>query len=211
MNFLFNHFADLVFYIFGIGIIGACVAVLVAKNTIYAALGLIGVFFNASMLLILMGAEFLGLILLLVYTGAIAILFLFGMMMASSLKDENFSLKSSEKVAIYGAGGVLAIQLCSLLLLKLDTFSQQFLHSQLVEALKVQALGEVLYTDYFLIVQMVGFVLFITMIGVVALLSHKRNFLPPPPTSNIKDPGPNHIVLHHIPLHRGTKENEDER
>ncbi|MEI8320535.1 MAG: NADH-quinone oxidoreductase subunit J [Alphaproteobacteria bacterium] len=195
MNFLTDYFIDGVFYTFAFGIIASCTLLIFSKTTLYAALSLIAVFFNASALLILMEADFMGLILLLMYVGAIAVLFLFGMMMTTGPNSEDLRLKLSEKILLLIVSLLMVTEFGFLLLVKAGNPSQKFLQTSSTEVLKIQSLGEVLYTDYFLIFQLLGVVLFIAMVSVVALLNPDKEGSPKK-QGIFKDPGRSRITLH---------------
>ena len=152
--------------------------VISSKNPVHSVLFLILSFVNASGLFILLGAEFLAMILVVVYVGAVAVLFLFVVMML----DINF-IKLREGFLQYlpfGAllGIVLIIELGILFLTK--SFSQMNLveYSQnpiITESENTKLLGSVLYTKYFFLFQLSGIILLVAMIGSITLTLRQRN------------------------------------
>jgi NADH-quinone oxidoreductase subunit J len=163
------------FYLFSAVAVASAIMVILARNPVHSVLFLILCFFNAAGLFILMGAEFLAMILVVVYVGAVAVLFLFVVMML----DVDFA-KLKEGMAQYlPIGGVIGLILLAELLLVLGTWNIA------PEALKTtsatpqnltntEALGQVLYTKYIYFFQASGLVLLVAMIGAIVLtLRHK--------------------------------------
>jgi NADH-quinone oxidoreductase subunit J len=163
------------FYLFALVAIASAMMVIMARNPVHSVLFLILCFFNAAGLFILMGAEFLAMILVVVYVGAVAVLFLFVVMML----DVDFT-KLKEGMAQYlPIGGVIGLILLAELVLVVGTWNLA------PEALKTtsatpanvtntEALGQVLYTKYIYFFQAAGLVLLVAMIGAILLtLRHK--------------------------------------
>jgi len=166
------------FYLFSAVMIAAAVMVITARNPVHSVLFLILAFFNAAGLFILMGAEFLALILVVVYVGAVAVLFLFVVMML----DVDF-VQLREGFLNYlpvGAliGFILLVELLVVLggwVISPDTATNAAVPIN-PEVSNIQALGEVLYTRYIFFFQMAGLVLLVAMIGAIVLtLKHKPN------------------------------------
>jgi NADH-quinone oxidoreductase subunit J len=167
------------FYLFAILAVIAGVMVIVAKNPVHAVLFLILAFFNAAGLFILLGAEFLAMLLVIVYVGAVAVLFLFVVMML----DVDFAeLKAGFiKNAPVGllVGGVVLAELVLLFVGRgfgLGQFAAQGSSSMPLPAhlTNTQALGLVLYTKYVYFFEVAGLVLLVAMIGAIVLtLQHK--------------------------------------
>ncbi|GAA5094471.1 NADH-quinone oxidoreductase subunit J [Bartonella acomydis] len=166
------------FYLFAFIMLGSAVIVITARNPVHSVLFLILAFFNAAALFLLAGAEFLGLILLVVYVGAVAVLFLFVVMML----DVDFAeLKSGAlRYAPIGAlvGGIIAVEL--IVVFVSSHFSSVFKTQitqpmpDLLQRTNTQALGDILYTDYVFYFQIAGIILLIAMIGAIVLtLRHK--------------------------------------
>ncbi|WP_317993236.1 NADH-quinone oxidoreductase subunit J [Bartonella gliris] len=166
------------FYLFAFIMLASAVVVITARNPVHSVLFLILAFFNASALFLLAGAEFLGLILLVVYVGAVAVLFLFVVMML----DVDFAeLKSGAlRYAPMGAfvGIVIATELIVVFggsrfspVLKTDITQPM---PDLIQRTNTQALGDILYTDYVFYFQIAGIILLVAMIGAIVLtLRHK--------------------------------------
>jgi NADH-quinone oxidoreductase subunit J len=164
------------FYLFAVLAVAAAVMVIVAKNPVHAVLYLILAFFNAAGLFVLLGAEFLAMILIIVYVGAVAVLFLFVVMML----DVDFAeLKAGFiKNAPVGllVGGIVLAEL--VLLFVGRGFGLGAAHpagaAVATGVSNTQALGLVLYTRYVYYFQVAGLILLVAMIGAIVLtLSHK--------------------------------------
>jgi NADH-quinone oxidoreductase subunit J len=166
------------FYVFSTVAIASAVMVVASRNPVHAVMFLILVFFNAAGLFMLAGAEFLALILVVVYVGAVAVLFLFVVMML----DVDFASLRSGMLQYAPIGVVVGI----VLLLELLLVAGSFVVSPEVagaSALPInpsmdntRALGLVLYTRYVFLFQGAGAVLLVAMIGAIVLtLRHKPN------------------------------------
>ncbi len=169
--------AALAFYLFAAILIGAAVMVVTSRNPVHSVLFLILCFFNAAALFLIAGAEFLAMILVIVYVGAVAVLFLFVVMML----DVDFSQmrEGFQRYAPVGGavGGVLFLEL--LLVLGTWTFAED------AEILRInpttpgggsntEAIGRILYTDYVYLFQASGAVLLVAMIGAIVLTLRDR-------------------------------------
>ena len=162
------------FYVFSAVLVGSGVMVIASRNPVHSVLFLILAFFNAAALFILLGAEFLALILVIVYVGAVAVLFLFVAMML----DINFvELRRGflQYLPIgFTIGAILAIEL----LLVFGTWAVAPTIAQpLAQAPGVtntQALGALLYTRYVYAFQAAGMVLLVAMIGAIVLTLRSR-------------------------------------
>jgi NADH-quinone oxidoreductase subunit J len=171
-------FPALFFYLFAGVCIAAAVMVVAARNPVHSVLFLILAFVNAAALFILLGAEFLAMILIIVYVGAVLVLFLFVVMML----DVDF-VELRQGFLQYlpiGAfiGGVLLIELVVVLVGWTTGASvAQAIAAPMppnTSVLNVQALGHVLYTRYVYFFQAAGVVLLVAMIGAIVLtLRHK--------------------------------------
>ena len=165
------------FYVFSLVAVLSALMVISARNPVHSVLFLILSFVNASGLFVLLGAEFLAMILVVVYVGAVAVLFLFVVMML----DINF-VKLREGFLQYlpfGAllGIVLIIELGILFLTR--SFSENSL-SKFVESPEIneientKLIGQVLYTDYFYLFQISGLILLVAMVGSITLTLRDR-------------------------------------
>ena len=168
--------ATLAFYVFAGILLASATMVVVARNPVHAVLFLILSFFNAAALFLLAGAEFLALILVIVYVGAVAVLFLFVVMML----DVNFAELREGFVRHLPIGGIIGgILLLELLLVGTAwTVSSQaplLIAEPVPEAVSnTRALGRVLYTDYVYLFQAAGLVLLVAMIGAIVLTLRER-------------------------------------
>ncbi len=168
--------ASLLFYLFSAVMLTSAVMVIAARNPVHAVLFLILAFFNAAGLFLLMGAEFLAFILVIVYVGAVAVLFLFVVMML----DINFRAMRQGFQRYLPVGGAVALVLLSQLVLvtsawvvnpnALSTTTSQT--TGLVE--NTRAIGRVLYTDYFYPFQVSGLILLVAMVGAIVLTLRDR-------------------------------------
>jgi len=155
--------------------------VISSKNAIHSLLALISVFILSSILLIVLNVEFLAFAFVIVYAGAIAILFLFVIMMIDlKVIDRSLDILSYGPLG-YFMGFVFLLEI-SLPLAKTNCFSVEMFVSQLswmnwfllMDALPhIQALGQLLYTYYFMFFLIAGFILFIAIIGAIALTYEK--------------------------------------
>ena len=168
---------SITFYVFSLVAVLSALMVISARNPVHSVLFLILSFVNASGLFVLLGAEFLAMILVVVYVGAVAVLFLFVVMML----DINF-VKLREGFLQYlpfGAllGIVLIIELGILFLTK--SFSENSL-SKFVELPVIneventKLIGQVLYTNYFYLFQISGLILLVAMVGSITLTLRDR-------------------------------------
>ena len=169
----------LFFYLFSAVLIASALMVIWAKNPVHSVLYLILAFFNAAGLFVLLGAEFLAMILVIVYVGAVMVLFLFVVMML----DVDFAeLKAGYmKHAPLGmlVGVLLAVELISFLLfwgISPDLVSRVASPSGAASGItNTEAIGRVLYTDYLYFFEIAGMILLTAMIGAIVLtLRHKE-------------------------------------
>ncbi len=167
------------FYVFASVLIAASVMVIVARNPVHSVLWLILGFFNAAGLFVLLGAEFLAMILVVVYVGAIAVLFLFVVMMI----DVDFASMRRGMLEYMPVGLLIGFILLAELLFVVGamTITPELTARIDVplpdpgEINNVEAIGLVLYTDYVFFFQISGMVLLVAMIGAITLtLRHKE-------------------------------------
>ncbi len=169
------------FYIFSIIAIVSAIMVTASKNTVHSVFFLILDFISISCLFIMIGAEFLGMIMLIVYVGAVAVLFLFVVMMLNVAQQKNqwFLSKSSSKHIPVGLI-ISAIIFFELIIVvggwkyKPDLLNPTNLTSIDVVS-NTHMLGRVLYTDYIHIFQISGMILLIAMIGAIVLTFRQRD------------------------------------
>jgi NADH-quinone oxidoreductase subunit J len=167
----------LAFYVFAAVLIGAGIMVVVSKNPVHSVLFLILAFFNAAGLFVMMGAEFLAMILVIVYVGAVAVLFLFVVMML----DVNFT-ELREGFARYLPIGLVigVVLLIELIVLVSGVIPIGKAEGPVAKAIanqpaghNTEMIGRLLYTDYFYLFQAAGMVLLVAMIGAI-VLTHRR-------------------------------------
>lgn len=165
------------FYLFALITLLSAVMVITARNPVHSVLFLILAFFNAAGLFVLLGAEFIAMILVIVYVGAVAVLFLFVVMML----DINFAdlRKGAMQYVPVGiiTGGILLFELISVFIAwSFAKASPDNLASPTPEPSEItntEALGQILYTDYVFAFQMSGLILLVAMIGAI-VLTHRR-------------------------------------
>ena len=161
----------LFFYMFSAVMLGAGLMVVVSRNPVFSVLFLILAFFNAAGLFVLIGAEFIAMLLVVVYVGAVAVLFLFVVMML----DINFAEMRAgfQKYLPLGlvVGGILVFELVAAIYG--DAFKGASLPA-MPEISNTRALGNVLYTKYMYLFQVAGLILLVAMIGAISLTMRKR-------------------------------------
>lgn len=164
------------FYLFSGTMIGAAAMVVAGRHPVHSVLFLILAFLNAAGLFLLAGAELLAMILIIVYVGAVAVLFLFVVMML----DTSFSelSKGFSKYGLMGSfvGLILAGELITVGVLWASHPQAQKELSQPMDnaTTNAHALGHILYTDYFYIFQLSGIILLVAMVGAIVLTLRKR-------------------------------------
>ncbi|MBM3637734.1 MAG: NADH-quinone oxidoreductase subunit J [Alphaproteobacteria bacterium] len=167
--------AQIFFYLFSAIMIGSAVMVIVARNPVHSVLFLILAFVNAAGLFLLMGAEFLAMILIVVYVGAVAVLFLFVVMML----DVDFAELKQGFAKHLPLGIILGLVLFIELAMVIGTYlvspDATLVTPTLDTSLSnTEALGRVLYTDYIYYFQTAGLVLLVAMVGAIVLTLHHR-------------------------------------
>ena len=168
------------FYVFSIIAVISAIMVTVSKNTVHSVFFLILDFISISCLFIMIGAEFLGMIMLIVYVGAVAVLFLFVVMMLNVAQQKNqwfVSTTSSEHIPV---GLIISTLIFFELIIviggwkyKPDLFNSNNLNIT-SEVSNTHSLGQVLYTDYIHVFQISGMILLIAMIGAIVLTFRQR-------------------------------------
>jgi NADH-quinone oxidoreductase subunit J len=170
--------AILAFYLFAAITVASAVMVIAARNPVHSVLFLILAFFNSAALFVLMGAEFLAMILIIVYVGAVAVLFLFVVMML----DINFARLREGFLQYLPVGALIGTILLVELLLVLGGWVMAPTAHQLVQSpmppveqvSNTHALGAVLYTRFIYLFQAAGLVLLVAMIGAIVLTLRVR-------------------------------------
>jgi NADH-quinone oxidoreductase subunit J len=170
----------LVFYLFSAVLLGSAAMVIAARNPVHSVLFLILAFFNAAGLFVLMGAEFLAMILVVVYVGAVAVLFLFVVMML----DINFVALREGFMRYLPIGALVGLVLLAELGLAVGAWTVAPMAPNVARQVAATpdpntvantlALGRILYTDYIYVFQAAGLVLLVAMIGAIVLTLRHR-------------------------------------
>ena len=168
----------LAFYVFAAVVIASGAMVVVSRNPVYSVLFLILAFFNAAGLFLVIGAEFVAMILVIVYVGAVAVLFLFVVMML----DINITKLKEGFLEYLPIGALIGIVLAAEIMWGLGVFGSRSLTvaafdkagTQPVTIENTRAIGQVLYTQYFYLFQVAGAVLLVAMIGAIVLTLRSR-------------------------------------
>lgn len=163
------------FYLLAFVVIAAAFMVIAARNPVHSVMFLILTFFSAAGLFLLMGAEFLALLLIMVYVGAVAVLFLFVVMML----DVDFAELKSEWMKYFPVGGLIAaILLLEMILVGAVYFTGGNtvpLAEQDGELTNLEQFGEVLYTEYAFFFEAAGLILLVALIGAITLTLRSRD------------------------------------
>ena len=171
---------SLFFYFFSSIAVFASIMVTVSRNAVYSVFFLILVFISISILFIMIGAEFLGMIMLIVYVGAVAVLFLFVVMMLNI--NEHLTERSSRKGLVnnISVGSIVGVIVFLELLVVVGGWKYKGTFVLLSDInlnqdiSNTHALGNVLYTDYIHLFQISGMILLVAMIGAITLTFSKR-------------------------------------
>ena len=170
------------FYIFSIIAILSAIMVTVSKNTVHSVFFLILDFISISCLFIMIGAEFVGMIMLIVYVGAVAVLFLFVVMMLNVSLQKNEWFAAERGSSHIPVGIIVSIIIFFELIIVVggwkfkpnlnpDSLNLNFIS----EKTNTHSIGEVLYTDYIHLFQLSGMILLVAMIGAIVLTFRKRS------------------------------------
>ena len=168
------------FYLFATFVIASGAMTIGSRNPVHSVLWLILAFFNAAGLFLILGAEFIAMLLVIVYVGAVAVLFLFVVMML----DIDFTELRAGVARYWPLGFGLALVLLAEIFFAVMSWSQGALQpvraAPTARALpNIEALGTVLYTRYLYIFEAAGLVLLVAMIGAIVLTHRKRSDLRP--------------------------------
>tara|TARA_B000000532_G_C18811947_1_gene381905 strand:- start:415 stop:1047 length:633 start_codon:yes stop_codon:yes gene_type:complete len=171
----------LFFYFFSIIAIVSAIFVIVSRNTVHAVFFLILDFISIACLFIMIGAEFLGMMMLIVYVGAVAVLFLFVVMLMNVTEQKLSWFRGSKKTGHIPTGLIVG----SVILLELivivggwkyrNTFSETKFLSFDNNFTNTHMIGNVMYTDYIHLFQISGIILLLAMIGAIVLTYRKRD------------------------------------
>ncbi|MEM1273209.1 MAG: NADH-quinone oxidoreductase subunit J [Pseudomonadota bacterium] len=172
--------ADFTFYLFALAVIVGGLFTVVARNPVHSVLWLILAFLSSAGLFVLLGAEFVAMLLVIVYVGAVAVLFLFVVMML----DVDFAELKAEMAKYVPVAGLIGLVLLMQLGLAYGTWAfSDGIDTRLGnpappvdEVHNTEALGHLIYDKYWLLFQMAGLVLLVAMIGAIVLtLRHRQD------------------------------------
>ena len=167
---------NLLFYVFSFIMIASAFMVILSRNPVHSVLFLILCFFNSAGIFLILGAEFLAFILVIVYVGAVAVLFLFVVMML----DVEFKSISSTVISYLPIGMTIGVIVLAELMLVLFTWKRDY---SVTDNLSItsdkqysntEIIGLVLYTDNILFFQLAGLILLASMIGAIVLTVNHR-------------------------------------
>ena len=168
------------FYTFSIIAIVSAIMVTASKNTVHSVFFLILDFISISCLFIMIGAEFLGMIMLIVYVGAVAVLFLFVVMMLNVAQQKNQWFASEESSKHIPVGLIISTIIFFELIIVIGGWKYKHDLFNLNNAVNnysvsnTHSLGQVLYTDYVHVFQISGMILLVAMIGAIVLTFRQR-------------------------------------
>ncbi len=162
------------FYLFASLLIASAALVIFARNPVHSVLWLIVAFFNAAGLMVLVGAEFIAMLLVIVYVGAVAVLFLFVVMML----DIDFAELRAGFAKNLPLGALLAIILVSELILGIGAYRAGAAAAGAAtvndKVPNIQAIGDLLYTKYIFLFESAGLILLVAMVGAI-VLTHRKS------------------------------------
>ncbi|WP_333827778.1 NADH-quinone oxidoreductase subunit J [Pararhodobacter sp.] len=170
--------ADFAFYAFASVVVIAGLLVVVARNPVHSVLWLILAFLSSAGLFVLLGAEFLAMLLIIVYVGAVAVLFLFVVMML----DIDFAALKAEMARYFPLASLVGLVILMQLSLLYGSWVQaegamglrQAVTPDMAQVENTRALGLILYDQYFILFQLSGLVLLVAMIGAIVLTMRHR-------------------------------------
>ena len=168
------------FYTFSIIAIVSAVMVIAAKNTVHSVFFLILDFITISCLFIMIGAEFLGMIMLIVYVGAVAVLFLFVVMMLNVAQQKNQWFAAKESSKHIPVGLIISTLIFVEIIIVIGGWKYKpeifDINNSIVQTglSNTHSLGQILYTDYIHIFQISGMILLVAMIGAIVLTFRER-------------------------------------
>ncbi|SPJ22887.1 NADH-quinone oxidoreductase subunit J [Palleronia abyssalis] len=169
---------DFAFYLFAILVIAAGLFTVVARNPVHSVLWLILAFLSSAGLFVLLGAEFVAMLLVIVYVGAVAVLFLFVVMML----DVDFASLKAEMAKYMPIALLIGVVILMQLGIAFGVWQQSDMAEANVAASQAafggasntQAIGQLIYDDYLLLFQLAGLILLVAMIGAIVLTLRHR-------------------------------------
>ena len=171
---------SITFYIFSLVAVLSAFMVISARNPVHSVLFLILSFVNASGLFVLLGAEFLAMILVVVYVGAVAVLFLFVVMMLNVAQQKNQWFEASSGYSHMPIGLIIGIVIFFELIIVVGGWKHKpELSTKIINIdpniTNTHSIGNVLYTEYIHLFQLSGMILLVAMIGAIVLTFRKRS------------------------------------
>jgi NADH-quinone oxidoreductase subunit J len=168
----------LAFYLFAVLTIASAVFVIMARNPVHSVLWLIVSFFNAAGLMVLVGAEFIAMLLVIVYVGAVAVLFLFVVMML----DIDFAELRAGFVKNFPLGMLIALILAAELVFGIGAYQAGAMQlgtpdgaaAPLLGKSNIESIGALLYSKYLFLFESAGIILLVAMIGAIVLTHRER-------------------------------------
>ena len=168
----------LAFYLFALLVVASGVFTIMARNPVHSVLWLILAFFNAAGLMIIVGAEFIAALLVIVYVGAVAVLFLFVVMML----DIDFAELRAGFIKNFPLGIAIALVLLAELVLGIGAYRAGALElgvpdgtaAPLMDRSNIESLGAVLYSKYLFLFETAGIILLVAMVGAIVLTHRER-------------------------------------
>lgn len=172
------NFADVTFYAFAVTVVLSGLLVVVSRNPVHSVLWLILAFLSSAGMFVLLGAEFVAMLLIIVYVGAVAVLFLFVVMML----DVDFAELKAELAKYVPLAGLIGVILMMQFAMVFGTwqFSADYQTRldaptpDLADVQNTSALGQLIYDDYILLFQTAGLILLVAMIGAIVLTLRYR-------------------------------------
>jgi len=172
------NFADVTFFAFAVTVVLSGLLVVVSRNPVHSVLWLILAFLSSAGMFVLLGAEFVAMLLIIVYVGAVAVLFLFGVMMLGV----DFAELKAELAKYVPLAGLIGVILMMQFAMVFGTwqFSADYQTRldaptpDLADVQNTSALGQLIYDDYILLFQTAGLILLVAMIGAIVLTLRHR-------------------------------------
>ena len=166
------------FYIFATLVVASAALVIMSRNPVHSVLWLIVAFFNAAGLMVLVGAEFIAMLLIIVYVGAVAVLFLFVVMML----DIDFAELRAGFIRNFPLGIAIALVLLAELVLGIGAYQVGAMHlgtpdgiaAPLVGESNIESIGALLYSRYLFLFESAGLILLVAMVGAIVLTHRER-------------------------------------
>jgi len=200
----------IIFYFFSFVVLASSVMVISSKNTVHAVFFLILDFVSVACLFIMLGAEFLGMITLIVYVGAVAVLFLFVVMMINI----NFSELKTGFLDYLPFGMLIGVVIFIELVMMISAWKYK---AEFIVAKKIakplvsntESLGMIIYTDYILFFQISGLILLVAMIGAIVLTFRRKDSLRRQDiTTQVSRERDESVELRDVPNFKGVKIND---